>query len=64
LERRRQVAESARGGRRSAAHPALPVVLVTGYGNRALLRDFGEARILQKPFAEDELVERIARALH
>jgi FixJ family two-component response regulator len=42
----------------------LPVVLVTGYGNRALLRDFGEARILQKPFAEDELVERIARALH
>jgi CheY-like chemotaxis protein len=42
--------------------PALPVILVTGYGNRELLRDFGEAQILQKPYTEEELVERITAA--
>jgi CheY-like chemotaxis protein len=45
-------------------HPALPVILVTGFGNSKVLKDFGEARILQKPYAEDELLERIARALN
>jgi FixJ family two-component response regulator len=40
----------------------LPVILVTGYGNRELLRDFGEAQILQKPYTEEELVERITAA--
>ena len=44
-------------------HPALPVILVTGYGNRETLKDFGEARILQKPYTEAELMEKIARAL-
>jgi PAS domain S-box-containing protein len=44
--------------------PALPVILVTGYGNREALKDFGEARILQKPYAEAELMEKIARALN
>jgi FixJ family two-component response regulator len=42
----------------------LPVVLVTGYGNREALRDFGEARILQKPYVEAELMEKVARALN
>ena len=45
-------------------HPALPVILVTGFGNSEALKDFGEARILQKPYAEDELLERIARVLN
>jgi YesN/AraC family two-component response regulator len=39
-------------------HPALPVIIVTGYGNHQVLKDFGEAQILQKPYAEDELMER------
>jgi PAS domain S-box-containing protein len=43
--------------------PALPVILVTGYGNREALKDFGEARILHKPYTEDELKKKIASAL-
>ena len=38
-------------------------ILVTGHGNREALKDFGEARILQKPYAEAELKEKIASAL-
>jgi PAS domain S-box-containing protein len=47
-----------------ASCPALPVVLVTGYSNREALKDFCEARILRKPYAQAELVEKIARALN
>jgi hypothetical protein len=45
--------------------PALSqaVILVTGNVNREALKDFGEARILQKPYAEAELKETIASAL-
>jgi PAS domain S-box-containing protein len=46
-----------------ATRPDLPVILVTGHGNREALKDFGEARILQKPYAEAELKEKIASAL-
>jgi len=42
----------------------LPVIVVTGYGNREELKDFGEARILQKPYTEGELMEKIAEALN
>ena len=45
-------------------HPALPMIIVTGHGNHELLKDFGEARILQKPYAEAELMEKIASALN
>jgi PAS domain S-box-containing protein len=45
-------------------HPALPVIIVTGYGNHEILKDFGEARILQKPYAEAELMEKITKALN
>ena len=45
-------------------HPALPVILVTGYGNRVALKDFGGARILQKPYTETKLMEKIASALN
>ena len=44
-------------------HPALPMIIVTGHGNHELLKDFGEARILQKPYSEAELMEKIASAL-
>jgi PAS domain S-box-containing protein len=45
------------------ARPALPVILVTGYGNRNVIPGFSEARILQKPYTEDELILRIRRTL-
>jgi hypothetical protein len=41
----------------------LPVILVTGKGNHEVLENFGEARTLQKPYTETELMEKIARAL-
>jgi hypothetical protein len=41
----------------------LPVILVTGRGNREILSDFGEARIPQKPYSENKLTEKIAVAL-
>jgi CheY-like chemotaxis protein len=46
------------------ARPALPVILVTGYGNRDVIAGFSETRILQKPYTEDELILRIRRALN
>ena len=47
-----------------ATYPSLPVIVVTGYGNRDELKDFGEARILQKPYTEGELMEEITEALN
>lgn len=44
--------------------PALPVILVTGYGNREVIEGFNETRILQKPYTEDELILRIRRAIN
>lgn len=46
-----------------ASFPGLPVVLVTGYSNREELKDFGEARILRKPYTEAEVREKITGAL-
>ena len=45
-------------------HPALPVILATGYVDRQALKNFDEARILQKPYTEEELMEKIANALN
>ena len=47
-----------------STHPALPVILITGYGNREELKDLGEARILQKPYTEGELMGKITEALN
>jgi CheY-like chemotaxis protein len=46
-----------------ATRPTLPVILVTGYGDLEKLREFGESRLLQKPFSEGELMDKIAAAL-
>jgi CheY-like chemotaxis protein len=46
------------------ARPVLPVILVTGYGSRDVIAGFSETRILQKPYAEDELILTIRRALN
>jgi CheY-like chemotaxis protein len=32
-----------------ATWPTFPVILVTGYGDLGVLREFGKSRILQKP---------------
>jgi hypothetical protein len=37
-----------------SAYPGLPVIVVTGFVNREELKDFGEARMLQKPYTEGE----------
>jgi FixJ family two-component response regulator len=42
----------------------LPVILVTGYGDFDALKEFDEARILQKPYSEGDLVDKIAAALN
>jgi CheY-like chemotaxis protein len=42
--------------------PTLPVILVTGYGDLDLLKEFDETRILLKPYSEDDLVTKINAA--
>ena len=44
-----------------SAYPGLPVIVVTGYVNREELKDFGEARMLQKPYTEGERRRRCRR---
>jgi hypothetical protein len=42
----------------------LPVILVTGYGDHNVLKEFGESRIiLQKPYTEGELSATINTVL-
>jgi PAS domain S-box-containing protein len=43
--------------------PGLPVILITGYGEVDALKDFGETRVLRKPYGEEELATKIASAL-
>ncbi len=43
--------------------PALPILFATGFADRSALADIDQARILGKPFFEDELAEKIALAL-
>jgi CheY-like chemotaxis protein len=46
-----------------AKRPDVPVIIVTGYGDRDVLKEFDEARILQKPYREEDLLDQIAAAL-
>lgn len=46
-----------------AVRPALPVLFVTGYADRAALVGVNEAQIVGKPFANDELASKIKLAL-
>ncbi|MGY8676509.1 response regulator [Bradyrhizobium sp. UFLA05-153] len=46
-----------------ATDPNLPVILVTGYGDRETLEEFREAQILRKPYDEDGLMKAILTAL-
>ena len=46
-----------------ATYPNLAVIIVTGYGRRETLGEFGEAQILRKPYTEDGLMQAILAAL-
>jgi CheY-like chemotaxis protein len=46
-----------------ATRPPLPVVLMTGYPNLAVLEDLNDVRIILKPFRDDDLVNAIGAAL-
>lgn len=46
-----------------ATDPNLPVILVTGYGDRETLEEFRELQVLRKPYDEDKLMEAILTAL-
>jgi DNA-binding NtrC family response regulator len=46
-----------------ARRPGLPVVIVTGHGDLENLKEFGQSRILQKPYSEHDLEAIIAATL-
>jgi CheY-like chemotaxis protein len=46
-----------------ARRPGLPVIIVTGHGDLENLKEFGQSRILQKPYSEHDLEAIIAAAL-
>jgi CheY-like chemotaxis protein len=46
-----------------ATRPTLAVILVTGYGDVDALKQFGESRVLLKPYSEDNLVNKIKAVL-
>jgi CheY-like chemotaxis protein len=43
--------------------PALPVILITGYGDSEILKRLDGSQILQKPYSAGDLVEKIKAAL-
>jgi signal transduction histidine kinase len=47
-----------------ATRPTLPVILCTGYVDRDSLKEIGEIPILQKPYTEGDLVDKISAALN
>jgi len=55
-------AEVARSAR--AEYPALPIVFVTGFADRAALVGVSDSQIVGKPFVEEELTAKIRAALN
>lgn len=51
------------GGTRAGFKPALPILFVTGYADRAALEGVSEAQIIGKPFVDSELHEKLRTAL-
>jgi hypothetical protein len=49
-------------GRPHDAVPLIRSILITGYGDHDVLNEFDEARILPKPYAGEDLVNRIVAA--
>jgi DNA-binding NtrC family response regulator len=46
-----------------STRPSSPVILVTGHGDLNVLKGFGESQILQKPYTNAGLVDKITKAL-
>jgi PAS domain S-box-containing protein len=46
-----------------AMRPTLPIILITGYRDLAVLKGLNDLRIILKPFTEDDLVNAIGAAL-
>jgi PAS domain S-box-containing protein len=46
-----------------AMRPTLPVILITGYSDVDVLKEFNDLRIILKPFTEGDLVNTISAAL-
>jgi CheY-like chemotaxis protein len=46
-----------------AMRPTLPVILITGYSDVDVLKEFNDLRVILKPFTEDDLVNTISAAL-
>jgi signal transduction histidine kinase/ActR/RegA family two-component response regulator len=46
-----------------ARRPSLPLLFVTGHADLSALKEVGEERIVQKPFRQDDLRQKIERAL-
>jgi signal transduction histidine kinase len=44
-------------------YPALPILFVTGYADKAAFGTFGEERIVKKPFVDGELAAKVEAAL-
>jgi PAS domain S-box-containing protein len=44
--------------------PGLPVMFITGYADLTALREVSEDHIVQKPFREADLAEKVSRSLH
>jgi signal transduction histidine kinase/CheY-like chemotaxis protein len=43
--------------------PTLPVLFITGYADKSVLGEVGDARIIKKPFIGDELANKVHAAL-
>jgi CheY-like chemotaxis protein len=43
--------------------PSLPILFVTGYADTAALPDVGEDHVVQKPFSNDDLIQKTRRLL-
>jgi len=54
-----EVAQRVKGTR-----PALPILFVTGFADRAMLDGIGESQIVGKPYVDNELVTKVRAALH
>jgi CheY-like chemotaxis protein len=46
-----------------AKRPALPILFITGFADRAALAGVSEARVVRKPFVVDELQDKVRLAL-
>ena len=47
-----------------AMRPTLPVILMTGYSDLDILKEFNDSRIILKPFTEEDLFNTIGAALN